>query len=349
MERKVLVTGCCGFLGSHLVKRLISDSNWYIIGIDNLSYCATLKNIENIPKDRFLFIKADFTDYEFLHYLFFVNRFDIVFHIGAFTHVDNSFNNSLVFTKNNTLGTHTLLEVARKFKTDKFIHMSTDEVYGTIPEGETASETFRFNPSNPYSVSKANAEEVVRTYKENYKMNIIVIRGNNIIGTHQFIEKVIPKFILRLLRKEKLCIHGTGLATRNFTAVEDMTRALLLIAQKSNPQEIWNVGNIEKYTILETSRIIIEELRKLIKNKPNLFTKEQIEWIQKDDLIEFVEDRLFNDMRYDLNISKIENILGFKPEITFKEELQKIVEWYVSNKDYYNDMNIDKYTKPHCR
>jgi len=379
---KVLVTGCCGFLGSHLVKRLISDTDWTIIGIDNLSYCATLKNIQGLPEDRFRFVKLDFCDYEFLHYLFSVNQFKIVFHIGAFTHVDNSFNNSLVFTRNNTLGTHTLLEIARKFKTEKFIHMSTDEVYGTIPEGETADESFRFNPSNPYSVSKSNAEEIIRTYKENYKMNIIVVRGNNIIGTHQFVEKVIPKFILRLLRKEKLCIHGTGLATRNFTAVEDMTRAILLISQKSGPQEIWNVGNVEKYTILETAEMILKTIRNLAKNKPELFTDEQIKWLfpsvsegskietvqkesekslektekssgelektEKEELIEFVEDRLFNDMRYDLNISKVEK-LGFVPEIEFSDELEKIVEWYVRNQDYYNDMNIAKYTKPHCR
>ena len=346
---KVLVTGCCGFLGSHLVKRLVSETNWNIIGIDNLSYCASLKNIEGISKERFVFIKADFCDYCFLHYLFYINNFDIVFHIGAFTHVDNSFDNSLVFTKNNTLGTHTLLEVARKFKTPKFIHMSTDEVYGSIPEGINANESFKFNPSNPYSVSKSNAEEIIKTYKENYKMNIIVIRGNNIIGTHQFVEKVIPKFITRLLSCKKVCIHGSGLATRNFTAVEDMTRAILLISQKSDASEIWNVGNIEKYSVLETSEKIINEMKILIKNKPKLFSKEQIEWIQKDqsELIEFVEDRLFNDMRYDLDISKVKS-LGFVPEISFDEELKKIVLWYCSNQDYYKDMNIEKYISPHC-
>lgn len=345
---KVLVTGCCGFLGSHLVKRIIKDTDWTVIGLDSLTYCASLKNIEDIPRERFVFIKGDFCDYPFLHYVFYENHFDIVFHIGAYTHVDNSFDNSLTFTRNNTLGTHTLLEVARKFKTPKFIHMSTDEVYGTIPEGVLADESFRFNPSNPYSVSKANAEELVRTYKDNYGMNIITVRGNNIIGTNQFIEKVIPKFIMRLLNRKSLCIHGTGTATRNFTAVEDMTRAILLISQKSGPKEIWNVGNVDKYTVLETAQKIISEMRTLSNEHKELFTEEQLEWIAKDDLIEHVEDRIFNDMRYDLNIEKIKKQLGFVPEISFDEELKKIVLWYVQNQDYYKDMNIEKYTKPHC-
>ena len=348
-KAKVLITGCCGFLGSHLVKRLLNDTDYNIIGIDNLSYCASLKNIEGLNPNRFIFVKLDFTNYQFLHYLFLVNKFEIVFHIGAYTHVDNSFDNSLVFTMNNTYGTHTLLEISRKFKVNKFIHMSTDEVYGTIPEGIKANESFRFNPSNPYSVSKANAEELVRTYRENYKMNIIVVRGNNIIGTHQFIEKLIPKFIMRLLKLEKLCIHGLGNATRNFTAVEDMTRALLLISQKSKNNETWNVGNVDKYSVLETSHMILNTLRSTIKEHPNLFTKEQIEWINKDDnlLIEHVEDRIFNDMRYDLDISKVAT-LGFEPNIKFEDELKKIILWYVSNQNYYSDQNIEKYIKPHC-
>ena len=341
---KVLVTGCCGFLGSHFVKRLINDTDWTIIGIDNLSYCSSLKNIEGLDKNRFEFVKADFCDYPFMHYLFKSAKFDIIFHIGAFTHVDNSFDNSLEFTKNNTLGTHTLLEVSRKFNVPKFIHMSTDEVYGSIPEGVLADESFGFNPSNPYSVSKVNAENIIETYKNNYNMNIIIIRGNNIIGTHQFVEKVIPKFIMRLLSKRKCCIHGNGTVTRNFTAVEDMTRAILLIAQKSKPNEIWNVGNVKKYTILETTHKIINSMNKF----KDLLSKDIQEFLESDDLIEFVEDRIFNDVRYDMNISKVKTI-GFVPEIFFDDELDKIVKWYIENQDYYKDMNIEKYTKPHCK
>ena len=344
---KVLVTGCCGFLGSHLCRDIIKRTNWTVIGIDNLSYCSSLKNIEDINKSRFMFIKADFCDKEFMHYIFSVNKFDIVFHIGAFTHVDNSFDNSVMFSRNNVYGTHVLLQLAHKFKIPKFIHMSTDEVYGSIPDNEFADESYPFNPTNPYSTTKVCAELLAKSYKDNYGLNIIIIRGNNIIGTHQFVEKVVPKFIMRLLKLEKCCIHGNGLMTRNFTAVDDMTRAIILIANESEQNEIWNVGNIKKYTIVDTAKMIIEEMKKPIYHQ--YLTKDQIEHLQRDDLIEYVEDRIFNDIRYDMNIGKIKNKLGFEPQYSFEDQLPKIVEWYLSHQDYFNDLNIDKYIKPHCR
>ena len=357
-KETVLVTGCCGFLGSHLLRRIVKETDYNVIGIDMLSYCSNLKNIEDVERDfgrddacRFVFVKCDFCDYPFLHSLFKTYRFAIVFHIGAYTHVDNSFDNSLDFTRNNTLGTHTLLEVARKFPVKKFVHMSTDEVYGSIPEGTEASEDYDFRPTNPYSISKVNAELLCKTYRDNYGLNIIIVRGNNIVGSCQFVEKLIPKFVTRLLRMQKCCIHGTGETYRNFTHVDDMTRAILLIANKSKPNETYNVGNVKKYSVKETTKLIIDSLRRISLQNcyASYLTVHQTAFLQQsyDNLIEYVPDRIFNDVRYDMDISKIERDLGFVPEYDFETSVYDIVLWYVKHQDYYSSNNVDKYIKPH--
>lgn len=352
----VLVTGCCGFLGSHLLRRIIKETSYNVVGIDMLSYCSSLKNIEDIAKNedyakRFTFIKCDFCDYPFLHALFKIYRFTIIFHIGAYTHVDNSFDNSLDFTRNNTLGTHTLLEVSRKFPVKCFLHMSTDEVYGSIPEGTEATEEYPFNPTNPYSISKVNAELLCKTYRENYGLNIVIVRGNNIVGPYQFVEKLIPKFTIRLLKRMKCCVHGNGNTYRNFTHVDDMTRAILLIANKSKPNQIYNVGNTAKYSVNDTTKLIIDCLRKISMQNcyANYFTLQQTAYLQQpyENLIDYVQDRIFNDVRYDMDISKINKELGFKPEHCFEKDIYEIVLWYVMHQDYYNSNNVDKYIKPH--
>ena len=347
IERQtVLITGCCGFLGSHFVNYLLEHTDWNIVGLDGLFYCATLKNIADaLNNDRFTFIKADFCDYQFMHFVFKTYHFSKVFHIGAYTHVDNSFDNSLDFTKNNTYGTHVILELCRKYSISQLVYMSTDEVYGTVPEGHFAKETDDYKPTNPYSVSKANAEQLCKTYIDNYKTNVIIVRANNMIGTKQFIEKLVPKFIYRLLNQQTCCIHGTGQTFRTFINVRDVCKALLTISNKSKPCEIWNIGTSSKYSVLDITIKIIDKLRQFT----NVLTDEQKQFLNKpiDRLIEFVQDRIFNDVRYDIDTTKIEQQLGFIPMISLDESLTECVKWYIHNQHYFDENNPSKYTKPH--
>ena len=393
----VFVTGCCGFLGSHVVDYLLAQTQWRVIGIDALSYCATLKNIEEAmtQKDRFTFVKGDFCDYTFMHYLFMKEQPSIIFHIGAYTHVDNSFDNSVAFTRNNTLGTHTLLELCRKFHTRLFLHMSTDEVYGTVPEGHLAKETDEYSPTNPYSVSKVNAENICRTYFDNYGTKMCVIRCNNIIGTRQFVEKLVPKFIMRLLQCKKCCIHGSGETFRNFINVKDVCKALLAVAVEEYrlagapanapahapahvpaprslltcsalshdtfTDHVWNIGIAEKHSVNEiTSKIIgiMQELaiggdaeKRAAGQYDDLLpldSQQRIFLFQADEaLIEHVPDRIFNDVRYDVDTTKLRERLGITPSIGIDESIRECILWYVAHQDYFNENNPGKFMKPH--
>ena len=344
-----LVTGCCGFLGSHLCKYISKNTSNDIIGIDKLSYCSSLKNIEGI--ERFKFIQADFCDYNFMKYILESEKPDVIFHIGAYTHVDNSFNSSLKFTYNNVYGTHVILELCRELHISKLIHMSTDEVYGSVPDGEKADENSKLDPTNPYSVSKACAESIIETYISNFNLNVIRVRCNNLIGTHQFVEKLIPKFILRLLRGDKCCIHGNGKNTRNFTDVKEVCRGLVLIAEKSEKNEIWNIGVNEEYSVNDITHLLISSLIKLTLEQPVLFTSMQVKHLQQNyaDLIEYVPDRIFNDTRYTMSTDKIRSKLGFEINQDIEHIIQDVCLWYVKNQNYYNGNDIIRYTQPHCK
>ena len=372
----VFVTGCCGFLGSHVVDYLLAQTQWRVIGIDALSYCATLKNIEEAmtQKDRFTFVKGDFCDYTFMHYLFMKEQPSIIFHIGAYTHVDNSFDNSVAFTRNNTLGTHTLLELCRKFHTRLFLHMSTDEVYGTVPDGHLAKETDEYSPTNPYSVSKVNAENICRTYFDNYGTKMCVIRCNNIIGTRQFVEKLVPKFIMRLLQCKKCCIHGSGETFRNFINVKDVCKALLAVALEEYhlaclpapshdifTDHVWNIGITEKHSVNEITSKIISIMQELAiggdaekraaghyDDLLPLDSQQRFFVFQADKaLIEHVPDRIFNDVRYDVDTTKLRERLGITPSIGIDESIRECILWYVAHQDYFNENNPGKFMKPH--
>ena len=330
-----------------------------------------------VQKDRFTFVKGDFCDYTFMHYLFMKEQPSIIFHIGAYTHVDNSFDNSVAFTRNNTLGTHTLLELCRKFHTRLFLHMSTDEVYGTVPEGHLAKETDEYSPTNPYSVSKVNAENICRTYFDNYGTKMCVIRCNNIIGTRQFVEKLVPKFIMRLLQCKKCCIHGSGETFRNFINVKDVCKAMLAVALEeyrlacspacSAPSHdtftdhVWNIGIAEKHSVNEITSKIISIMQELAiggdaeKRAAGhydellpLDSQQRIFVFQADEaLIEHVPDRIFNDVRYDVDTTKLRERLGITPSIGIDESIRECILWYVAHQDYFNENNPGKFMKPH--
>ena len=254
-------------------------------------------------------------------------------HFAAQTHVDNSFGNSLAFTMNNTFGTHVLLESARCYgKIRRFINVSTDEVYGETSLGSETGldETSKMEPTNPYSAAKAGAEMLARAYITSYKMPIIITRGNNVYGPHQFPEKMIPKFTLLASRGQELPIHGDGMARRSYLYVEDVAKAFDCVLHKGETGETYNIGTQKERTVLEVAKAIAK-----------IFKLDQ-------DKVQHVKDRAFNDQRYYICDQKL-NKMGWQEEVEFEEGLKKTVEWYLYNgfSSYWDDAEVEQALRAH--
>jgi dTDP-glucose 4,6-dehydratase len=320
MYKNFLITGGCGFIGSNFINYMISNySEIRIINVDKLDYCSNEDYIEKelIKNDNYIFIKGNICDKDFMYYIMKEYEIEIIVHFAAQSHVDNSFGNSIQFTLDNILGTHTLLECCKEYnknyKLEKFIHISTDEVYGEVDlDHKGCCEKSLLNPTNPYAATKAGAEFLVRSYYHSYKLPIIITRGNNVFGKYQHEEKLIPSFIHKLLTNKLCLIHGEGKTRRNFIYVDDVSRAIETIIMKGNINEIYNIGSTDEYSVLDILHILKEKLG-----------------IKKDDkeISKFIEDRPFNDFRYSVKTEKLEN-LGWKKEISFKDGIDITLEWY---------------------
>lgn len=316
----LLITGGCGFIASNFINHIHSSNLYNIINIDALYYCADELNVhEHIRNSNtYKFIKANICDKNFMDYIIENNKIDYVIHFAAQSHVDNSFENSLQYTHDNILGTHTLLECCRKYgKIQKFIHVSTDEVYGESmlnEEENKKTEESSLCPTNPYASTKAGAELIAKSYYHSFKMPIIITRGNNVYGRNQYPEKLIPKFIKLLLENKKLTIQGDGSNVRAFLHALDVAKAFELILEKGVIGDIYNIGSDEKdeYTVLEISKVLIQKLKN---------TEHYNEWI------EYVEDRPFNDKRYYISNDKLKN-LGWSINMDFETGLNDTIEYY---------------------
>lgn len=308
-KMSILVTGGLGFIGSNFVRYLVED-----IGIDasEITVVDALKygsNENNLKDLGYTLVKGDIGDYNILADL--VKKMDTIVNFAAETHVDRSISNPYAFVESNVLGTYTILEAIRKLNPDvQLVHVGTDEVYGDIEEGSFKEED-KLKPSSPYSASKAAADMFVLAYVRTYGLDAMITRCTNNYGPYQFPEKLIPKAILRAYRDMKIPIYGTGENVRDWIFVKDHCEALYLALERGAKGEIYNISTNEERTNVE---VIAEILR--IMNKP--------------DLIEFVEDRPGHDIRYSLDSSKIRN-LGWKSKHSFKEGLEKTVEWYLEN------------------
>lgn len=320
----ILITGVAGFIGSNVICYFVKKyPNYLFIGLDKITYCSSLKNIQEISyKPNFIFVKADITNIEIIENLFNKYKISDVIHYAAYSHVDYSFDESILFTKNNILGTHILLEVFRKSlitrnnqqEKGKFIYISTDEVYGDSLN-ERSDESSVLNPTNPYSATKAAAEQIVHAYYKSFKVPIIITRSNNVYGPKQYPEKVIPKFILNLLSDNKCEIHGTGSQRRSFLYIDDICEAFDIIFHKGNIGEIYNIGCDYECSIKE------------LLNKLTIITN-------KDDKGICVQDRLYNDKRYYISFDKIKK-LGWTPSTNLDEGLKKTLDWYKNNVNYF--------------
>jgi dTDP-glucose 4,6-dehydratase len=319
MDTKVtnlMVTGGFGFIGSNFINYYFQknvDNLTVLVNIDCLYYAANEGNIIDDIKThkKYVFIKSDICNADLITHVLKEYNITHIIHFAAQSAVDASFTNSLQYTKDNVYGTHNLLECCRLYgKLVKFIHVSTDEVYGDskLSDKISKNETSLLCPNNPYAATKAAAEMIVGSYARCYNMPIIITRGNNVYGPNQYPEKIIPKFISLLRNNKKVTVHGDGQYVRAFLHSYDAVKAFELILEQGTIGEIYNIGCHDEYSILDITRKII----RLVKN-----TTDYERWI------EYVSDRIYNDIRYYIDIRKLEN-LGWKIEKNFDEELIKL-------------------------
>ena len=310
-----LITGACGFIGSNVLNYMFDTfKETRFICVDKMDYCSKVENIRSDIRtsNRFSFQKLDINETNAMYILFVTNKVDTIIHFAAQTHVDNSFGNSIQFTKDNVLGTHSLLEAMRLYgKIKKFIHISTDEIYGEVDlEHKGCSEKTLLNPTNPYAATKAGAEFLVRSYGHSFNLPYIIIRMNNVYGPNQYPEKLIPKFIMFLKNNKKCTVHGKGDTRRNFIYTDDVSRALIIILEKGQNHEIYNIGTKNEYSVMDILKKLVQQM------KPNEDWK---------DWVEYVEDRNFNDFRYCIDYTSLTN-LGWKEEVKFEEGFRKTIE-----------------------
>ena len=315
---KLLVTGCCGFIGSNFVNFYFNENREVeIINLDAMYYCASENNInkEIRNSERYHLVKGNLCSFDLISNILEIYKIDNVIHFAAQSHVQNSFDNALQYTNDNVVGTHTLLEACRKYgKIERFIHISTDEVYGEsmITENEEKKhEGSILCPTNPYAATKAAAELIAKSYYHSFKMPIIITRGNNVYGPNQYPEKLIPRFIQQLLKDSPVTIQGDGSNVRAFLHVNDVCSALKLVLEKGQIGEIYNIGSDDhhEYTITQVAHILIEK----IKNTQN-YNK----WIT------YIEDRPFNDKRYYISNQKVKN-LGWSINTDFYKGLDNLI------------------------
>ena len=301
-----------------------------IVNFDKLDYCSSLKNISAIQDlPNYMFVKGSITSADLVNYVLRTERIDTIMHFAAQTHVDNSFGNSITFTESNILGTHVLLEAAKEAKVKLFIHVSTDEVYGHGEDGIPSHEQSPIEPTNPYAATKAGAEYLVKAYHRSFGMPVVITRGNNVYGPHQFPEKIIPKFINQLMRGLPLTLHGTGSNTRNYLFVEDVARAFDVILHKSKPGDIFNIGGNNEKSNVEVAKTLLRVMG-MCGPIPDGAKEEEIsaavEKAAAKNII-YVPDRPFNDLRYPLDCQKLLD-LGWKEQESWQDGLAKTVDWY---------------------
>ncbi len=310
--KKIIITGGCGFIGSHIAEYFYNKyQKANIIILDKITYAANINNLAKIKKSKRLKIfKQDILKFKILKQI--TKHADLVIHAAAESHVDNSFQLNDEFVLTNVLGTKNVMQACKENRVKKILHISTDEIYGEIFKG-SFNENDRFNPSNPYSSSKAAAEMIVNGYIHSYDLPVIIVRANNIFGTRQHPEKLISGCCWSFIKNKKFTIHGKGIQKRTFLYVGDLCEALEVLVKKGKFHEAYNIGSSFEYRNIDIVKIIANQNNKDFKKN----TK-------------FVKDRPFNDFRYSINYNKIKK-LGWKPSTKVEDKIGEINNWYKSN------------------
>jgi dTDP-glucose 4,6-dehydratase len=317
---KLLVTGGLGFIGSNFIRYMLGEHpDCTITNFDNMTYAGNPANLADFEKDsRYSFVKGDIRDSHAVDLAFSHHTSDAVVHFAAESHVDRSIHDASAFVTTNVCGTQTLLDAALRHTISRFIHISTDEVYGSTATG-SFKETDILNPSSPYSASKAGSDLLARAFFITHELPVIVTRCTNNFGPYQYPEKLIPFFVTSLLREKKVPVYGTGKNIRDWIYVLDHCRAIDFVLRKGVAGEIYNIGGDNEKTNLEITHQILGILGKEASS------------------IEFVKDRPGHDWRYSLDSSKIRN-MGWKPQSTFEDALKETVEWYMQHEGWWRPL-----------
>ena len=341
---KILVTGGAGFIGSAVVRHIINNTQDSVVNVDKLTYAGNLESLAEISdSERYSFEHADICDAEAMARIFAQHQPDAVMHLAAESHVDRSITGPAAFIETNIVGTYVLLEAARNYwsglddekkKNFRFHHISTDEVYGDLPHPDEVNsnetlplftEMTAYAPSSPYSASKASSDHLVRAWKRTYGLPTIVTNCSNNYGPYHFPEKLIPLIISRALNDETIPVYGTGENVRDWLHVYDHCVAIDLIVRKGRVGEVYNVGGHNERTNLEVVKTVLHAL-----NKP-------------ESLITYVTDRKGHDMRYAIDPTKLETELGWKPKYTFDTGIPMTIQWYLDNKEWWENIISGEY------
>ena len=312
----ILVTGGAGFIGSCFVRHMLSSHPDYkIINLDALTYCGNLESLDDVKDNpNYTFVHGNICDKKLV--LGLVEQVDAVVNFAAESHVDNSIKHPEIFVETNVQGALNLLQAAREFKTDRYLQVSTDEVYGTLGKTGYFTETTPLAPNSPYSASKAGADMLVRAYHETYGMPTLNTRCSNNYGPYQYPEKLIPFFISKLLKGEKVPVYGDGLNVRDWLYVYDHCSAIDTVLHKGKVGEVYNIGGHNEKTNMEITHLILDAMGK------------------DDSSIEYVQDRLGHDKRYAICNDKIQSELGWQPSLTFEEGIKITIDWYLNNQEW---------------
>lgn len=345
MERKILITGGAGFIGSHLVRLMVNKyPDYLIVNLDALTYAgnpANLRDVEQAPNYRFE--RVDICDVEAVREVFDRHSIDSVIHLAAESHVDRSIDDPFAFARTNVLGTLTLLQVAKERWNDSaqhlFYHVSTDEVYGSLGTEGAFTELSRYEPHSPYSASKASSDHFVRAFHDTFGLPIVVSNCSNNYGPYQFPEKLIPLFINNIRERRPLPVYGRGQNVRDWLYVEDHVRAIDLIFHRGRVGETYNIGGSNEWRNIDLVRLLVATTDRLLGRAEG----------EDDNLITFVRDRAGHDLRYAIDSTKLREELGWTPEVDFEEGIERTVRWYLDNEEWLTAVTSGEYRNYYSR